>query len=198
MKGIVRRTAVMTGLVLAISTAAAAQLPPETQELERPARRGGPPPGAAGPAAGLNNEQVYQLLDAFVMGRAQAALQLSDAQFTAFFQKMLRLQTLQRQHRRQRQRLLTELRQIAGPGARGPVDESAIAAKTKELDDWEAQRVIEEQKALAEVDQVLQVRQRAVFRLFLENMERQKLDLLMRARQGGRVDSPPPGGRGEP
>jgi hypothetical protein len=87
-----------------------------------------------------------------------------------------------------------------------PVDETALAAQTKELDDLEVQMFQEEQRALSEIDKVLTVYQRARFRVFEENMERQKLDLLARALKGGGDAMPPaasaatpplpPGGRG--
>ena len=190
-------------LVLAASLVAALNLPlaaqqpndpPPTVDPARGGRRGNLPPNAprGGPplAAAVNNEQVYELLDAFVLGRAQAALLLNDQQFFAFFQRMKALQALQRTHRRARQRVLVELRQISGPNVPNPGDDAAIAAKTKELDDLEARNAADEQKALDDIDQVLQVRQRAMLRLFLDSMERQKLDLLLKARQG----VPPPGG----
>jgi hypothetical protein len=142
--------------------------------------------------APLGNEEVYNLLDAFVMTRAQQVLQLDDAQYAAFLQRMMRLQALQRQQRRQRQRLLNELRQMAGPAAQGMGDEGAIAAKVRELDDLDARMGPEERQALVDIDQVLQIRQRARFRVFLENMERQKVDLLMRVRQGARGGPAPP------
>jgi hypothetical protein len=167
--------------------------------LARQGRRGGvPAPGVQSPAGPLSNEEVYTLLDAFVMARAQAALQLNDAQFSTFFQRMMRLQKLQAAHRRQRMRLLNELRQLVGPRAPEGVDEASIATKTKELDDAEAQMNVDERKALADIDQVLQVRQRAHLRVFLEMMERQKLELLIKARQSAGATAPaaPPQGRG--
>jgi hypothetical protein len=57
---------------------------------------------------------------------------------------------------------------------------------------------LDERKALADIDQVLQVRQRAHLRVFLEMMERQKLELLIKARQGAAPAAPvaAPSGRG--
>jgi hypothetical protein len=52
--------------------------------------------------------------------------------------------------------------------------------------------VQEEQRALADLDSVLAPRQRARFRIFLENMEREKVALLVRAQQGRGPQLPPP------
>src|SRR5215472_11623033 len=182
----------IVALSVAISTiAATAQTPPPVPPAgddaparggradQRAARNQAPP--NAGQSDTLITEQVYTLLDAVVMARAQAALQLNDAQWAPFVQRLLKLQSLQRQHRNQRQRLLREIRQLIGPNATQSADDATITAKTKELDDLEARMAQDEGKALADIDQVLNVRQRAYFRVFLENMERQKLDLLLRA-----------------
>jgi hypothetical protein len=189
-------------LLAAGSSTLAAQTAPADQPSAaapgRQARRGVPSAGGALPGGAMTNEEVYTLLDAFVMARAQAALQLNDAQFSTFFQRMMRLQKLQAAHRRQRLRLLNELRQLVGPRAPEGVDEATVATKTKELDDAEAQMGLDERKALADIDQVLQVRQRAHLRVFLEMMERQKLELLIKARQSAGVAAPvaAPQGRG--
>ena len=195
---------VVAGACLIGSAAGAfAQLPPDPNAAGRQGRRGLPPAAAKAlpPATGnLTNEEVYELLDAFVLGRAQGALQLNDGQLGAFFQRMKRLQRLQAQHRHQRNRLIMELRQLVGPRAPQGTEDVAIATKTKELDDAEAQMAQDERKALADIDEVLQIRQRAHFRLFLDAMEKQKLELLIRVRQGPVVPAPqpavPPGGRG--
>jgi hypothetical protein len=179
-------TMMMSLLVGLAGAGAAAQTASPDPNRGAPGR--GPARRAPGemprPLSPLGNEEVYRLLDAFVMTRAQAVLQLSDEQYSAFFQRMTRLQTLQRQHRRQRMRILNELRQMVGPRGRGGQDEEAILAKTRELDDLEAVRTQDERQAVGAIDEVLQVPQRAQFRIFLENIERQKLELLMRARQG--------------
>lgn len=146
------------------------------------------------PLTPLTDEQVYTMVDRFVMRRAQSVLQLSPAQVSAFAQGVTRLQNLQRQHRRQRQRILNELRQLSGPNAPREIDEAAVAGKIREFDDLEVQIAGEQRRALEEIDQTLDLRQRGRLRLFLENIERQKLDLLIRARQNR--GAPPPPGRG--
>ena len=184
---------VLAGAIVAMAAPAVAQLPPAGQ---RPAGRRGLPAGA--PEV-LNNEQVFRILDSFVMANAQRALQLTDAQWSAFFLRMQRLQDMQRVHRRQRQMALNQLKMLIGPRAQqAGMDDAAVAAKTKELDDLEMQFKVDEQKAVVDIDQVLQVHQSAHFRVFLDNMERQKLELLIKARQGARNSGPAPGpGRGQ-
>jgi hypothetical protein len=82
-----------------------------------------------------------------------------------------------------------------GPKAPQGVDEASIAAATKAVDDLEAQMQQDEQRALGALDGVLTTRQWARFRLFLENMEREKVNLLVQAKAGG-VPAPAQSGRG--
>jgi hypothetical protein len=186
-----RRVALLfAATALAASVAAASQTPAAPAQTP-PA----PQPGRGGPGPNpdtLNSDQIQNLLDAFVMAGARDALKLNDAQYGTFYARMVRLQTIQRQHRNQRRRVLMELRQLVGPNAPTGQDD-AIIAKVKELDDLEASMAQDEQKALADIDQVLNARQRAHFRLFLETMERQKVDLLLKVRQTGGTPAPAPG-----
>jgi hypothetical protein len=188
---------VLAGAILALVAPAFAQLPPGSEGVPAAGQRAGG--RRAGAPEVMNNEQVFRILDSFVMANAQRALQLNDSQWSAFFLRMQRLQDMQRLHRRQRQMVLNQLKMLIGPRAQqAGMDDAAVAAKTKELDDLDMQIKVDEQKAVGEIDQVLQVQQRAHFRVFLDNMERQKLDLLMRARQGARSNTPGPApGRGQ-
>jgi hypothetical protein len=160
--------------------------PPGGRQGQRPGR--GLPPGLGD---GAGNAQIQQLLDALVVSKAQGALQLSNEQFNQFLPRLLALQNLQRQHRNQRNKMLGDIRALIGPNAPQEVEDSAIGAATRALDDLEAQMQQDEQRALAAIDASLTVRQRARFRMFQEQMERQKIDLLLQARGGG--PQPPPG-----
>jgi hypothetical protein len=54
------------------------------------------------------------------------------------------------------------------------------------MDDIEAREATDVKKAYEAIDQVLDLRQQAKFRVFEENMERRKLELVTRARQANR------------
>jgi hypothetical protein len=143
--------------------------------------------GAVNPTAALN--QVQQMLDGAVLVRAQDALQLSDAQWQAFVPKMRDLQQLRQQHQRTRVQLINALNQATKPGV--TVDDATLSARVKALDDLEAQMATDERAALAAVDSVLTLYQRARFRVFEENNEREKLRLLAKVMAGsGRGPAP--------
>jgi hypothetical protein len=59
-----------------------------------------------------------------------------------------------------------------------------VRERLKGLKDHDQRAAAELLKAYEALDQVLDVRQQARFRVFELNMERQKLDMLLRARQG--------------
>ena len=56
------------------------------------------------------------------------------------------------------------------------------------IDALDARARVEDEKAYEAINQVLDIRQQAKFRVFEENMERRKLELVTRARQ---VNRPP-------
>jgi hypothetical protein len=58
--------------------------------------------------------------------------------------------------------------------------------RLKALQDLEIRTAADVRKAFDAVDQVLDVRQQAQFRVFEELMERRKIDLVTRARQNNR------------
>ncbi|HEY6357059.1 MAG TPA: hypothetical protein VIX35_02380 [Vicinamibacterales bacterium] len=183
------RASVVFASVLAASAAAAAQTPPvgangigESQAQAPAARAGQPGPGQR--AGGQANQfvairDVEDALDGRVLIQAQTALQLSDSQYQAFWPKMRELQRVRRQHEQRHAMLINQLNQATKVGA-PPVDEATLAARVKALDDLEAAMVSDERTALADVDSVLTVFQRARFRVFEENMEKEKLKLLVK------------------
>jgi hypothetical protein len=151
-----------------------------------PARQDEPPArGRPGRAAGaiLSPVEVINMLDAYAIVQAQDALQLNDGQYGEFVTRLRRLHQTRRQAQQERHRLIQQLRRLAGPQAT-QVDENAIRTNIKALRDLDERSSIDVRKAYDAVDEVLDPRQQARFRLFEERLEARKLDLLMRARQG--------------
>jgi Spy/CpxP family protein refolding chaperone len=139
---------------------------------------------AARPAGeGLNPGEVVRLLDGWAVMEAQKTLELSDEQYGQFVTRLRRLQETRRQSQRERNRLLQELRRMVGPRATGPVDEAALRERLKALRDLDERAQADTRKAYEAVEDVLDPRQQARFRLFEEMIEVRKLDLLVRARE---------------
>ena len=183
----------LTGLLvlpLGVGEASAAQEP--TAESTPP-----PPPDGAGigrrrltrrgAAAGnpdvMTVQQVEEYFDQVMLHQARTNLALTDDQFLRFGAGLRRLQTARRQQQRQRLAMVRDLNALVNAT---PLDDAAVTAKLKELDDFSAQSTGEIRTAYEAIDRVLTLHQRARFRIFEEMMERRKMDLVSRARQASR------------
>lgn len=173
----------------AVSLAASPQESDGPARAVRPGARGarlGRPPQPPNPDV-MTAQQVEQYFDQVVLYQAQTQLQLSDDQFLRFGAGLRRLQSTRRQQQRQRVQLVQALNGLLDAT---PFDEAAVAAKLKELDDFSLESWRQIQDAYAAIDSVLDLRQRARFRVFEERIERRKLELLTRARQAARQAGP--------
>jgi hypothetical protein len=101
-----------------------------------------------------------------------------------------KLQDVRRRNQRARRQILQELRRLAGPRAAMPGDENAIRAQLTALRDHDERAAIELRQAYEALDDVLDARQQARFRIFEEVIEQRKMDLLVRARERARANKP--------
>lgn len=170
-------------LLCALPTAAQAQEPPDT------------PPDAQ-PGVTMNPGQVQQLFDAMLVMQSQEALALNEQQYAQFLTRLRVLQDTRRRNLVARNRLINELQRLTNPRiARPNVTEADIKVRLTALQELEARSAAELRRAYDGIDEVLDVRQQARFRVFEEQIERRKLDLISRARQNNRPQpqrKPPP------
>ena len=131
----------------------------------------------------LSPSDIQDQFDAYAIVQAQDALKLTDEQFPEFVRRARELHALRRRGRMARNRLIGTLNQLLRD-ANAP--EARLAAATKALDEHERRSLEQVQRAYAAIDEVLDARQRARFRVLEEQLERKKLDMLFRARQGPR------------
>ena len=173
---------VLATTVVALASGVSAQVPGRAGQNPE-----GLPPGPAGrgpaPDAGASPAEIQRLFEAYVAIQAQTALGLSDEQYPKFLARIRTLQDVRRRAENQRGRILQELRRIMQSSNS---DENLIKPQLKALEDLELRAASEARAALEAVDQVLDVQQQAKFRLFEEQMERRKVELLLRARQANR------------
>ena len=146
-------------------------------QVARP-RAGGPPPTPADQA--VSPAEVQRMFDAYALMQAQEQLNIADDQFSAFLTRFKALQDARRRTLQERARVIMEMRRILN---QGQPDETMIRERLKTLQDINARGADEEKKAYEAIDQVLDLRQQARFRVFEEVMERRKLELVARARQ---------------
>jgi hypothetical protein len=180
--------------VLCFSFAApgTAQAPAQRQQ---PAQQGTPAPADQPPAAApdaLSDAELMAALDAYALVQAQQQLSIPDDKYNAFAARLKRVQDVRRRNQRMRFRLVQELRKLAGPRANPPGDDTAIRAALNALRDHDDRSAAELRQAYDALDQVLDARQQARFRLFEEQIEQRKLELLVRAKERSRQDRRPP------
>lgn len=172
--GLVSRfTPRMAAAVIAIMVSMAAATPSVAQ-----------PQAAGEDVAGLPPGEAVRLFDAYALMRAREMLALTDQQYGPFVQQFTRLQEVRRRHLQARNRLLGELQRLTRPEA-APA-ESALKQALAQAAEQEMRAREESARAMAEVDGVLTLRQQVRFRVFEEHIERRKLELMSRARQGAR------------
>ena len=158
-----------------------------------------PPPqgGGAGPLPGLSGgemspAEIQKLFDAYLVMEAQQALALTDQQYPQFLARLRTLQDMRRRNQQQRIQLMGQLQRLTNPRAAERGDEAAIKERLAALQELESRGAAEMRKAYTALDEVLDVRQQARFRVFEEQIERRKIELLMRARQQNRQQNQPP------
>lgn len=155
---------------------------------------------AAGPRAqGRRAGEVARLFEAYALMQAQETLALDEAQYARFVGRFRTLLDARRAHQARRARIVQDLARLTRPDA-APADD-ALRERIQALDDADAQARTEIAAALAGVDELLTVPQRARFRVLEDQLERRKWELMARARQGARGpagEGQPPGRRVEP
>ena len=181
--------------IIASAIAMLALLAPAASAAQDPQT---PPAGAAGRARAESRQgqargsqqadrleiaELQRLFDAYTVLQAQEALQLDDAQFGQFLPKLKALQDTRRRNDVARSQLVAELGRMTAPGT-AAFDEAAVKERMRALQELEARAAAELRRAYDTIDQQLDVRRQARFRVFEQNMERRKLQLMLRARRG--------------
>ncbi len=176
MTGSLRRRAWMAGaLLVCLGVPAAA---PRAAAQAAAGTAAAPPAGGEG---GVAPGEIQRMFDAYAIMRAQEQLGLQDEAYGAFVTRFKALQDARRHGQQEHARLLADLRRQLQGGSDAQLKDTVRA-----LQALEARTAAEVQKAYEALDQLLDARQQAKFRLFEEQMERRKLDLLTRARQANR------------
>lgn len=157
------------------------------------------PQGPRQPLQGIDNGdmtpgEIQKLFDAYLVMEAQQALELTDDQYPQFLTRLRALQETRRRTQQERFRLMGELQRLTAPRVK-VVEEGALKERLSALQELESRTAAELRKAYTSVDEVLNLKQQARFRIFEEQIERRKLELLMRARQQNRPNLQQPGGQ---
>ncbi len=181
---VVGSAAVATMLLwLGLPMAAAGQAPPPAQGQVNPpgAGRAALPPRAVAQAD--TPGEVQRLFDAYTVMQAQQVLGLDDARFASFLPRLRELQRVRRTHDRARQQLVARLGRLAGADTS---DDAQLREALASLADLDGRYAADLRRAYDALDEPLDLRQRARFRQFEQQIERRKFDLILRARENRR------------
>jgi hypothetical protein len=168
-------TLVVAAAALAYPTGVATAQPPGAGNQRSSAR-------GALEADALPDAELADMLDTYAIVQAQRELTIADDKYGLFAARLKKLQDIRRRNQRQRQQLLRELVRMAGPRAAVPAEDTAIRGQLSALREHDDRAAAELRQAYDALDEVLDTRQQARFRMFEEQIERRKLDLLVRAR----------------
>ena len=178
---IVTRFRVLPVLAIAITCVVT---PAAAQEGQRRSRAAQDPQAPDETALSTKDSiALANALDQFAMVQAQRTLELNESQYAQFVPLLRELQQLKRRNFQARNRLLQELRrQVRGRGGQPEADDATLTATLQKLRENEERAASELKAAYDALDAVMTPRQRARFRLFEEQIEGRKLELLLNAR----------------
>ncbi|MCC7104905.1 MAG: hypothetical protein IT307_07160 [Chloroflexi bacterium] len=150
-----------------------------------------PPPRLPDPPPEMAPTEVQRLFDAYLIMQAQEALGLSEAQYAPFITRLRTLQDARRGNQRERFQILAQLQRLTDPKALRPADEATVKERLDALQQLESRSAAELRRFYHAIDELLNTNQQARFRIFEEEMERRKLELLLRARENSRPTGNP-------
>lgn len=179
-----RRLLTALGLVLAMVPAAstAAQEAPGVREGEG-ARRG--------------RDEMFKMVDAYIVSNLQEGLGLTDDQFVKVLPLVKRLQSDRRSFAQRRHRAMAELRRLLQSGG---ATEPRVAELLAEIKAVEKEEPAVLREGMEAIDAALDPVQEAKFRVLEAEVERKLRELVNRLRQERQTNRPRrrPGDRPEP
>jgi hypothetical protein len=179
-----QRAASLVVLLALCATVLAASEVTASQQLGASARQQKPLGSGEGELPSF--AEINRLFDAYAVMQAQDALQLGDPQFGPFVTRLKALQDARRRHFRLRTQIVQDLARMTRPDSQAT--EEMIRERLEALLRQEEAGQTEIKRAHARVDELLDVRQRARFRVFEDQLDRKKFELLARARQQRRAN----------
>lgn len=174
--------AILSVAVISVISVASVGAQGAQQRQGRQGRQAQRAPGVADDP-GVTPAEIQRMFDAYALVQAQDQLRLNDEQYSRFLIRFKSLQDVRRRSLQEHTRLVGELRRLL---MQGQPDETQLKDRMRELQDVDSRAIADVKKAYDGIDQVLDVKQQASLRVFEEQMERRKIELITRARQANR------------
>jgi hypothetical protein len=140
----------------------------------------GPVSGQEEPDPRPSGEEVEGMIDAYILSKLQEAVVLSDEQFGRMVVAQKKMQDARRAYRRERNELLRQMRHRLRREDAGEAELSPLLLRLDEMH----QRFLEEERArYRDVDAILDVRQRARYRIFEGEVQKRLRELIQKSRE---------------
>ncbi len=124
----------------------------------------------------MNQQQLQAYMDTYALLQAERELVLTNEQYPNFVAKLRQLQAIRRRHLAERRRLMNELNGLLQGNA--PGRDEGIVARVRALDSAADQASVDLRKAYQDLDAVMTPWQQGRFRIFEDQLERRKVELL--------------------
>ena len=164
------RSSKAIGLVLILLAASGVNIhaAQQARERDRPARPERP-----------NRDEVEGMMEAYILSKLQDSLDLTDEQFGRMVVAQKKLQDTRREYRRSRSGVLRRLRQTLH---REEAPDEEIERLLSELETLRDGFYEDEKARYADIDAILDVRQRARYRILEVEIQRRLQQLMRRVR----------------
>lgn len=127
-----------------------------------------------------SGEELEGMIEAYVVSKLQESLGLTDEQFGKMFVAQKKLQDARRSYRKERAGILREMRQALRRDDAGEEELSPLLSELEEL----RQKFLEEERArYRDIDALLDVRQRARYRILEAEIQRRLQQLIRQSRE---------------
>ncbi len=127
-----------------------------------------------------SGEEVDGMIDAYILSKLQDALVLSDEQFGRMVVAQKKMQDARRSYRRERSEVLRQMQQALRSEHAGETELSPLLSR---LDELHQSFLAEERVRYRDVDAILDIRQRARYRILEGEIQRRLQQLIRQSRE---------------
>lgn len=127
-------------------------------------------------------QDVEGMMEAYVLSKLQDALELSDEQFGAMVVAQKKLSDARREYRRSRMQVLRQIRQALQRDSTG---EAELQPLLGQLDTIRDEFAATEKSRYAAIDEILDIRQRARYRILEIELQRRLGEMMRQVRGRG-------------
>lgn len=129
-----------------------------------------------------NRQEVEGMMEAYILSKLQDSLDLTDEQFGSMVVAQKKLSDMRRAYRRDRMQVLRQMRQTL---QRKQAGESELQPLLSQLDTLRDAFASNEKSRYAAIDAILDIRQRARYRILEVELQRRLGEMMRRVRGGG-------------